>query len=169
MKETTTTQNENQVKYVPAGTGPMYCGPGDRVTFLATGAESRGSCFIIDAMAAPGGGPPPHVHHFEDESFYMLEGSATFQAGGHTIKAKPGDFMHIPRGTVHSFKNDGDVPARAIVIISPAGPTGMQQFFQESFYPVTDRAASPPLITEELVERMTAAAARNGLEWVKPA
>jgi len=147
----------------------MYCGPGDRVSFLATGAVTHGSCFIIEGLAAPGGGPPPHLHHYEDESFYMLEGNITFQAGGQTIHAKPGDFIHVPRGTVHSFKNEGKVPATALVIISPAGPTGMQQFFEESFYPTTDRNATPPTISEELVKRMMAASARNGLEWVKPA
>lgn len=158
----------NPVNHVPAGTGPMYCGPGDRVTFLATGAESRGSCFIVEALLAPGGGPPPHLHRFEDESFYMLEGTATFEADGQTIHAKAGDFIHIPRGTVHSVRNDGQAPARALVIISPAGPTGMQQFFEESFQPTTDRAASPPRITDALVKRMMAAAARNGLEFVAP-
>ena len=161
--------NQNQVKYVPAGTGPMYCGPGDRVSFLVTGAESNGGCFIVEGLVAPGGGPPPHIHHFEDESFYVLEGSATFQAGGQTIHAKPGDLIHIPRGTVHSLKNEGKMPGRALIIISPAGPTGMQQFFEESFTPTTDRSASPPPITEELVKRMMAAAARNGMELVKPA
>jgi uncharacterized cupin superfamily protein len=119
-------------------------------------------------MAAPGGGPPPHVHHFEDETFYILEGFISFQAGDQTIHAKPGDLIHIPRGTVHSLKNDGDVPARALIIISPAGKTGMQQFFEESFYPATDCSATPPPISEELVKRMIAAAARNGLEFVKP-
>ena len=161
--------NQNQAKYVPAGTGPMYRGPGDRVTFLVTGAESSGGCFIAEGMVPPGGGPPPHLHHFEDESFFLLEGTATFQAGGQTIHAKPGDFIHIPRGTVHSIKNEGTVDARALVVISPAGPTGMQQFFEQSFHPVTDRSASPPLITEEMVGRMIAAAAKNGIEFVKPA
>ena len=160
--------NQNQVKYVPAGTGPMYCGPGDRVSFLVTGAESHGGCFIAEAVAAPGGGPPPHIHHFEDESFYMLEGAATFQAGGQTIHAKPGDFIHIPRGTVHSLKNEMDKPARALVIVSPAGPKGMQQFFEEAFALTTDPSAPLPPITEELVKRMMAAGARNGLELVPP-
>ena len=58
----------------------MYWGPGDRVTFLVTGAESHGGCFIVEGMVPPGGGPPPHIHRFEDESFYILEGAATFQA-----------------------------------------------------------------------------------------
>jgi quercetin dioxygenase-like cupin family protein len=162
-------QNQNQAKYVPAGTGPMYCGPGDRVSFLATGAETQGSCFIVEGLASPGGGPPPHIHQCEDESFYILEGNITFLAGGQTIYAKPGDFVHIPRGTVHSLKNEGTVPGRALIIISPAGPKGMQQFFEESFTLTTDRNAAPPPISEDLVNRMMAAAARNGMEWVKPA
>lgn len=146
----------------------MYWGPGDRVTFLVTGAESHEGCFIVEGLAPPGGGPPPHIHHFEDESFYILEGTATFQAGDQTIHAKPGDFIHIPRGTVHSLKNEGEVPARALIIISPAGPAGMQQFFEESFTPATDRSATPPPISDDLVKRMMAAAARNGFELVKP-
>lgn len=160
--------NPEPVKYVPAGTGPMYCGPADRVTFLATGLETHGSCFIVEGVIAPGGGPPPHVHHFEDETFYMLEGGATFTAGGRTIRAKQGDFIHIPRGTVHSIKNEETVPARAIVIISPAGPTGMQQFFEESFTPTTDRNAALPEINDAMIQRMMAAAERNGMSWVKP-
>jgi quercetin dioxygenase-like cupin family protein len=160
--------NQNQVKYVPAGSGPMYWGPGDRVTFLVTGAESHAGCFIVEGMAPPGGGPPPHIHHFEDESFYILEGTATFQADGQTIHAKPGDFIHIPRGTVHSLRNDGDRPARALIIISRAGPAGMQRFFEESFTPARDRSTTPPPISEELVKRMMAAAARNGFELVMP-
>ncbi|MBX3436528.1 MAG: cupin domain-containing protein [Planctomycetaceae bacterium] len=158
--------DQHQAKYVPAGSGPMYWGPGDRVTFLVTGAESQGGCFIVEGMVPPGGGPPPHVHHHEDESFYILEGTALFQAGGETIQAKPGDFVHIPRGTVHSLTNNGDGPARALVIISPAGPTGMQQFFEESFTPTTDPAATPPPISEALVQRMMAAGARNGVEFI---
>ena len=162
-------QNQNQVKYVPAETGPMYCGPGDRVTFLVTGAESGEAAFILEAMAPPGGGPPPHIHHFEDESFYVLQGSVTVQAAGRTFQASPGDFIHIPRGTVHSFRNNGTVDAKALVVVSPAGPAGLQRFFKESFYPATDRSASPPPITEELMGRMMASAARNGLEFVPPA
>jgi quercetin dioxygenase-like cupin family protein len=159
--------NLSQAKYVPAGTGPMYCGPGDRVSFLVTGADSHGSCLIVEGVVAPGGGPPPHFHHNEDETFYLLEGAITFQAGGRTIHGKPGDCVHVPRGTVHSLKNEGTTPAKALVVISPAGPTGMQQFFEESFIPTTDREAPLPPMSEELMNRMMAAAARNGMEWVQ--
>lgn len=157
--------NQSQGKYVKAGTGSMYFGPGDRATFLVTGEDSHGGCFIFEGVFAPGGGPPPHVHHFEDETFYILEGTATFDVGGQTIHAEPGDCIHIPRGTVHSLTN-GAVQGRALIIVSPARPNGVQQFFEESFYPVSDGSVSPPPITDELVQRMTEAAARNGMEFV---
>ena len=169
MKETTTTPNQNQVKYVPAGTGPMYCGPGDRVSFLVTGTESHGNCFIIEGMAAPGGGPPPHIHHHEEESFYLLQGTLTIQAAGRTYQASPGDFVHIPRGTVHSFRNDGKVDARLLTTVSPAGPAGLEKFFEEAFYPATDRSAAPPPVNEELMGRIMAAAAKNDLEFLPAA
>ena len=161
-------KNQEQAKFVPAGTGPMYCGPGDRVSFLVTGAESSGGCFIVEGLAAPGGGPPPHIHHPQDESFFILEGTITLQAGGTTIHAKPGDFIHVPRGTVHTFRNDGDQPAKALVVISPAGPAGMQQFFEEAFTRTTDPSASPPLLTEDLMKRMVDAGKRNGIDWIMP-
>ena len=147
----------------------MYWGPGDRVTFLVTGAQSGGACFIFEVMVPPGGGPPPHIHGCEDESFYVLQGTLTVQAGGRTYQASPADFVHLPRGTAHSFRNDGQVDAKMLVTVSPGGPTGVEKFFTESFYPATDRSAAPPLVTEELMGRMIAAAARNGLEVVHPA
>jgi len=54
---------------------------------------------------------------------------------------------------VHSFKNEEKVGRQGGRRHLAAGPTGLQQFFEESFHPVTDRSASPPLVTEELVGR----------------
>ena len=98
----------NQVKHVPAGTGPAYWGPGELMTFLITGEETGGAFFMAEISVAPGGGTPPHIHHREDESFHMLEGTLTIQVGGDTITASAGDFAFLPRGIAHSFKNTGD-------------------------------------------------------------
>ncbi len=146
----------------------MYYGPGVKVTFLVTGAQSGGACFIFEGTTPPGGGPPPHLHHHEEESFYLLEGTLTIQAGERTIQASPGDFVHIPRGTVHSFRNDGKVDAKLLTTVSPAGPAGLEKFFAEAFYPATDHSASPPLMTAELMERVKAAAPKNDLEFIRP-
>src|SRR3974390_1653916 len=161
--------NQNGVQCVPAGTGPMYLGPGTKVTFLVTGAQSSGACFIFEGITPPGGGPPPHVHHHQEESFYLLQGTLTIQAAGRVYRASPGDFVHIQPGTGHSFRNDGNVDAKLLTTVSPAGPAGLDKFFAEAFYPATDRAAAPPIVSEELMRRIVAAAARNDLEFVRPA
>jgi quercetin dioxygenase-like cupin family protein len=164
MKDTMPKQNP--VQCVPAGTGPMYSGPGVKVTFLVTGAQSGGACFIFEGVTPPGGGPPPHIHHREEESIYLLQGTLTIQADGRTFHAKAGDFIHIPRGTVHSFRNDGAVDARLLTTVSPAGPAGLEKFFAESFYPATDRSASPLPMSKELMGRIVAAASKNNMEFV---
>jgi quercetin dioxygenase-like cupin family protein len=113
----------------------------------------------------PGGGPPPHIHRREDESFYLLDGTLTLQAGGKTIHASPGDFVHIPRGTVHSFKNTGDAIAKLLVVATPAG---VENFFAEAFYPAVEGAEAPTGFDEEFRKRAAAAAAKYGLELLPP-
>ena len=156
----------NRHKYVPAGTGPAYCGPGDRITFLITGAETGGAFFMAEVSVPPDGGPPPHVHHREDESFHLIEGTLTIQVGEEILNASAGDFVYLPRGIQHSFKNTGDVNAKFIVVVTPAG---LEKFFEEAFYPAVDHSSAPPLATEALVARLLAAAPKHGLELLPPA
>ncbi len=169
MKSITTMPNQDRVKYVPAGTGPLYWGPDVKVTFLVTGAQSDGACFIFEGITPPGGGPPPHIHHHQEESFYVLEGTLTIQVAGQAHQVAPGDFVHIPRGTVHSFRNNGAVDAKLLTTVSPAGPAGLDSFFAEAFYPATNRSATPPPVGKELMGRIMAAAAKNDLEFVRAA
>ena len=67
-----------------------------RVFNPATGEETGGTCFLAEICVAPGGGTPPHIHHREDESFQMLEGTLAIQVGGNTIIAGAGDFALLP-------------------------------------------------------------------------
>jgi quercetin dioxygenase-like cupin family protein/catechol 2,3-dioxygenase-like lactoylglutathione lyase family enzyme len=163
---TATVLPRNQFKYVPAGTGPAYWGPADQVTFLITGEETGGAFFMAEVSVPPGGGPGPHVHHREEETFHLLQGTLTIQAGGRTLNASPGDLVHLPRGIVHSFKNTGNVDAKFLVVVTPAG---LEKFFEEAFYPAMDRSSAPPVVTEALLARLLAAAPRHGLELLPPA
>ena len=155
----------NVLTHVPAETGPVFWGPGDEMTFLATGEETGGAYFMALVSVMPGGGPPPHIQRREDESFYLLEGTLTLQAGGKTIHAAAGDFVHIPRGTVHSFRNTGDAKAKLLVVATPAG---LENFFAEAFYPAVDGAEPPTGFDEEFRQRAMAAAAKYGLELLPP-
>jgi mannose-6-phosphate isomerase-like protein (cupin superfamily) len=154
---------ENIARYVPADTGPSYWGPGDRYTFLVTGAQSDGAYFIMEALVPPAGGPPPHIHHREQESFYVLEGSLDIRMDERVVQAEAGDFVHIPAGTVHCFTNTGSSTARLLLIFSPGG---MERFFEETLEQVTDRSAPQPDNMGEVVARYVEAAPRHGLEFV---
>ncbi len=164
--QTATLSQRNLAKHVPAGTGAAYWGPGELMTFLITGEETGGAFFTADISVVPGGGTPPHIHRREDESFHVLEGTLTIQVGGNTITASPGDFVYLPRGIAHSFKNTGDVTAKAEVLVAPAGLEG---FFVEVFEPAADRFAPPPSVSPELIGRARAAAPKYGLELLPPA
>ncbi len=165
LRATTNKAQRDMVKHVPAGTGPTYWGPGERMTFLMTGKETGGAFFLSEISVPPGGGPPPHIHSREDESFQILEGSLTVQVGGDTITASAGDFVYLPRGIAHSFRNNGDGYAKALVLTTPAGLEG---FFAEVFDPAADHA-TPPSVSRELIARAQAAAPRYGLELLPPA
>jgi quercetin dioxygenase-like cupin family protein len=155
-----------QVKYVPEGTGVAYWGPGELMTFLITGEETEGAYFLSEISVTPGGGAPPHIHHREDESFHLLEGTLTIQVGGDTITASPGDFVYLPRGLAHSFKNTGNAIAKARVLVTPAGLEG---FFAEVFEPATNRSVPSPSQNQELIGRALAAGPKYGMELLPPA
>lgn len=157
--------SQNQFKHVPAGTGPAYCGPGDRITYLITGAETGGAFFMAEVSVVPGGGPPPHVHSREDESFYLQEGTLAIQVGDKILNVSTGDFVHMPRGVVHSFKNVGEETAKLLMVATPAG---LENYFAETFFPTAD-IADIPQIGQAVIARAMTTAPKYGLELLPPA
>jgi len=156
--------NQSPVKHVLAGTGPAYCGPGDRITYLITGAETGGAFFMAEVSVVPGGGPPPHVHSREDESFYLLQGTLAVQVGEKALNVSTGDFVQMPRGVVHSFKNAGEETARLLMVATPAG---LENYFAEIFFPAAD-VADIPQIGPAVIARAMKTAPKYGLELLVP-
>jgi quercetin dioxygenase-like cupin family protein len=143
--------------------GRSWWGPGDMYTFLVTGEESRGSMFALDCLVGAGGGPPPHCHRAEDELFTITEGTITFSTGEDTRSVSAGESVFVPRGTRHSYRNDGTSHARMIAVYTPAG---MEGWFREVCTPVDDPSGAPPPVTEELLQRMIEAGPRYNVEWL---
>lgn len=156
-------RTEARLFHRPVATGPAFWGPGDHYTFLVTGAESGGAYFAMEALVPPGGGPPPHVHRREDETFYLLEGAIEFRLGDEAITAGPGDFVNVPRGTVHNFRNTGSETARMVLTFTPAG---IERFFEETLEPAPNGAEDAPDNSDEVAARYVAAAPGYGLEFV---
>ena len=147
----------------PAGSGRSYWGPGDVYTFLVTGAESGGAYFAMEALVPPGGGPPPHIHWNEEETFYIVEGQCSIRLGEETVLAGAGDFVNVPRGTVHCFHNEGTETMRMILTFTPAG---MEKFFEDTLQPVLDPTQDAPEDIDAIVARYVEAAPRHGLEFI---
>lgn len=120
---------------------------------------------MAEVSVAPGGGPPPHVHSREDESFYLKQGTLALQVGGRTLTASAGDFVRMPRGTVHSFKNVGEETAKLLMVATPAG---LENYFAEVFFPAAD-IAEIPQVSAELIGRAMKTAPRYGLELLPSA
>lgn len=119
--------------------GDLYWVLGDLYSFKATGKQTNGTFTVIDQVIQPQGGPPPHVHHREDESFYVLEGRFSFLKGDEQTILEAGAFAYIPKGTVHTFKNISEQQGRLLAIITPSG---LEDFFYAIGTP-TDGSATP--------------------------
>ena len=133
---------------------------GDVYRFLATGDETDGRYAMFEAVVRPGGGPPPHIHSREEESFYVLEGEISFQVGDERIIAKAGTFANMPVGSLHSFRNDTDKLARMIISVAPAG---LEKMFLEVGQPVAFGQQAPPPSKAE-IDKLLAVAPSYGIE-----
>ena len=126
-----------------------------RVTVKAGGAEESHAFSQIEVDDPRGSGPPLHLHHNEDETFYVLEGEVTFLVGDERIDLAAGDFLFGPREVAHAYVVRSE-RARMLVTASPAG---IEQFFVSQGVPVTGPepptdAVMPPM---DEAERLFAA------------
>jgi quercetin dioxygenase-like cupin family protein len=77
------------------------------------------------ADPTPDEAPPPHVHHGEDETFYVLDGVLRFVIGTEEFEAEPGALVHAPRGVPHRF-TVATPTARILALVTPGG---LEHFF----------------------------------------
>jgi quercetin dioxygenase-like cupin family protein len=162
MSTPTLETSAGRLLHRPVETGPAFWGPGDHYTFLVTGEESGGAYFAMEALVPPNGGPPPHIHRLEDETFYVLEGRMEFLLGEELINAGPGDFVNVPRGTVHRFLNTGAETARLLLTFTPAG---IEKFFEETLERAPNQVDELPDNVAEVGARYAAEGPRFGLEF----
>lgn len=89
--------------------------------FFVDGQSTTGHMAMAQMIVQPQAKvPPPHRHAGVDETIHVLEGALTYRVDGNVRILHAGDQCFSPRGSVHHFCNTGDVPARALVVFSPA-------------------------------------------------
>lgn len=149
--------DQGSAKVVRPGAGRTVDVLGDRVRLVLGGADTGGAYAIVEQASEPGSGPPLHLHHREEEAFYILEGEYEFKVGEQVIRATSGTYLFAPRGIPHTFKCVGTMSGRVQATITPAG-------FENFFVEVSGLAAQGPPDLEKVV----ALARTYGLEILGP-
>ena len=90
---------------------PMYV-VGDDVWVKISSRDTGGAFAVMEARTKPLEGPPLHLHHKQDEWWYILEGEFLFEVDGQQIHAGPGATVYAPRGSQHTFQNISNAPGR---------------------------------------------------------
>jgi mannose-6-phosphate isomerase-like protein (cupin superfamily) len=121
------------------------------------GRDTGGAVAVVESHDVPGGGPPPHIHHREDETFQILEGEYEWTVDGKTFVARKGTTIFAPCGVAHTYRSLGQTPGRLMCIITPSGFEG---FFEEI------DALSPQ--QQQDMPRVLEIAAKYGLEILPP-
>ena len=91
------------------------------------GHDTGGVVSAVESHDVPGGGPPPHIHSREDETFQVLEGEYEFTVDGKSFVAKMGTTIFAPRGILHTYRYLGQTPGRLMCVVTPAG---FEEFFE---------------------------------------
>jgi quercetin dioxygenase-like cupin family protein len=133
-------------------------------TIKSTGEQTGGRVAVTENWAPRGHGSPLHVHHQEDEWFYVLSGELTFWVDGRVITAAEGSFVYGPRDVPHTFTVSSD-EAHFLLVVEPAG---FENFLLELSEPAQGATLPPPSAGLPPLEEMMAAAERYGLEILGP-
>lgn len=126
----------------------------------ATAADTGGAMTIVEITEPPGAEAPLHVHHHEDEGFWILEGSVTLHVGDTVIEASAGDYAFGPRDIPHRYVV-GPEGCRMLFICTPGG---FENLVREMSVPAGSRTLPPPSDEAPDFERVAAIAKANGCE-----
>jgi quercetin dioxygenase-like cupin family protein len=118
--------SDKSATIVSQGDAPVLRAFGEEMMVLLDGERTAGTFAMWEAITRPGGGPPPHYHVNEDETFHVIESRVAFLLNEEWNELGPGGTAFMPRGVVHTFKNIGDRPSRMLLTTTPSG---IEKFF----------------------------------------
>lgn len=135
---------------------------GSLYRITARAADTGGALGAVDASLYRGFGPPLHVHHGEDEAFYVLEGEIRFRVRDEDLVGGPGFWLWAPRGVPHTFRVESD-EARALILFTPGG---FERMFEVGGVSVSESPEPPP--REYDLEHTVTVSQQFGFEVVGP-
>jgi quercetin dioxygenase-like cupin family protein len=163
-----TTSSEGAVPWVLGATdGEALWSGGALLVFKADGERTDGAFTLVELTAAAGYETPHHVHHSEDELFYVLDGEIDCYYGDdgeNVVRAGPDDTIFLPRDIPHGFRVVSDEECRILAQVTPAG---LEKFFAEVGAPA-ERLETPPPGPEPDAAALTEVAAKYQLDILGP-
>ena len=148
-------------------TAPAYWFLNALHLLLAHNDSDHGAFSLIHLTAPPEFETPYHLHHAEDEAFYVLEGELTVIRDGETIVAGPGSYIVLPRGRPHGFRSNGGKDSRVLIHAIPGGSVGFVAMMLEMAIPINDRHKLPEVTTPDL-EKLGTLCAQNKIDILGP-
>jgi len=133
---------------------------GSLAVIKTTAADTGGQLTLVEVTEPPGYEAPLHVHHHDDEGFWVLEGDVTFQIGDMTIEAHEGDYAFGPRDIPHRY-TVGDAGCRLLFIMVPGG---LEDVLRATSEPAPSRTIPPPPEEPPDIDRLKEIVASHGYE-----
>lgn len=120
-----------------ADTPPDYDSSGVvKYHYLANQQQTGGDYGLYRVDIGPqGGGPGPHFHRAMSEAFFVLSGTVKLHDGNGWSDGNQGDFLYVPPGGVHGFRNEADAPASLLMLFAPGAP---REAYFEGFAQLAD-------------------------------
>jgi|SRR5215467_7130562 len=147
-------------QYVEPGKGLMFTVTGGTVTRKMSGEEVGLPYSLYEVVSEVGTGPRPHIHHGQDEAYYVLAGTAEFLMGEKKMTVTAGTYFNIPNGTVHAYTIVGAEACKMLIVLTPPGQ--LEHFWEEIDQLMKDVTVSASARAEKIKE----IAAQHNLEFV---
>ena len=133
------------------------------MTTVASTQETGGAYSLTEHLATAASNPPMHVQVDEDEAFYVLDGEVEFEVDGQIVRATPGTFAFVARGSAHTFRVLTET-ARYLVICSGKPTDNLEEFFVAMGEPASERALPAPNAPD--LDRLLVLCDEKGIELV---
>ncbi len=130
---------------------------GHKVTLIPVG-DRIAAVQVVTPAGTPG--PPPHYHEDCAECFFVTAGRLGIMKQGEWTTLEPGEYVEVPRGVLHTFRNEGDDEVRTITGFDPMG---FENWFEEFGFADTDPGAFDASVSEDTIRRVLEGSARFGM------
>ncbi len=144
--------------------GPAFWFLNNLCIVKATTESTGGAFSMIYQIAPPGHATPYHLHHAEDEAFYILDGEFTFICDGVKTVVGPGGYIFLPREIPHGIRVSSSVPATMLILAMPG--SGFVGMMQEMARPATERVLPEP--TKPDIEKLFRLCAKYQIDILGP-